>query len=180
MSNIVTVDLRALRSKLFTKPVEGQIKVCFKIIFFEMTLYRCKWHRRVNEIWITILINTYRPFYNTIFHSNGCCISRMRILRRAKRNNDVYSLSYFKALIDAISCYITQKILILGWLKALSTEHLNLFFNRSTIMCGTNNSMVKRAHTCRLFKVSLDDFSISNLNWNSRVLNIKFYYPCIT
>jgi hypothetical protein len=52
-------------------------------------------------------LHGYRPFYNTIFHSNECCISRMRILRRAKCNNDIYSLSYFKAFIDAFSCYVT-------------------------------------------------------------------------
>jgi hypothetical protein len=41
----------------------------------------------------------------------------MRILRRAKRNNDVYSLSYFKALMDAILCFVIKKPINFGMTK---------------------------------------------------------------
>jgi hypothetical protein len=88
----------------------------------------------------------------------------MRILRRAKSNNDVYNLSYFKALIDAISCYVTQKILILRMTLGGKYRKRELIFNRSTKMCGSNKTMAKTGTHMSLFKVSLYDFSISNLN----------------
>jgi hypothetical protein len=48
-----------------------------------------------------------------LFHSNRCCISRMRILRRAKvQYNDRLHLAYLKAIKDVIGDWRTACVLL--------------------------------------------------------------------
>jgi hypothetical protein len=71
-----------------------------------------------------------------------------------------------------ILSFVTQKTVILGWLKAVS-QLIFITYCYTRKYAGHIIQWSKSAYKSQLMKVSLDGFFISNLNWNSRVLKTK-------